>query len=397
MKNAFYVLTIICALSTAASGQGLDEQVINKDIAKRIEELKEENGYSSEDFNACQITWAVRELEKSDRDSEFRPHEVAFQYENREIIKLVNKNDGEADSIKGLGLNCLEFNNYVYLFFDTLDYKTRRKFNLKDLSYVIYSSDKGESWSKLLSLHPFSVKAKFSLQHNKFRKYLKVFGDKNTHVLSIFNLRDETTYLFDPEFNILKTVPVYNRLSDFDYPTDFYYYKNTLYLVRGSCELVRGHIRCPSRSYIETSRDFGRTWKRETFPFIKKSYFLTLDNTLHHFYLKPCPNNWLNPIPAFNNSGICGNLHVRKLSILGQWEKPKILIRTVDTLLGIYLDTKPILVWKDFRFHKSRSCGYLPLIGCVESNPFRGPEVVYAGKLDISNWSIEESLIKYKN
>ena len=222
-----------------------NNQVINHEMARRVEELKEQGGYSSEDFNACQITWTLRELEKTTPYSQLQPHEITFHYENRPVIKLINSQDGKTESIGGLGLNCLEFNNYVYLFFNTLDYETRMKFNLSDLSYVIYSSDQGTSWSELKSLHPFSAKAKFVLPHDKFGKYIKIFGNSDDHVLTIFNLRDETTYLFDPEFNILKTVSVYNRLSSFDYPVDFYWHNNTLYLVRGSCEKVTGRLRCP--------------------------------------------------------------------------------------------------------------------------------------------------------
>jgi len=197
MRNFFYICSIIWVLSPAAYAQGLadepvDSQVINHEIAARIEKLKGQNGYSSEDFNACQITWTVQELQKEDTHSKFQPHEITFQYENKEIIKIVNKYDGDAQSIQGLGLNCLEFNNYVYLFFDTLDFETRLKFDLKDLSYVVYSSDKGVTWSNLIGLDPFSVKAKFILPQSKFKKYLKIFGDNKTHALSIFMMRPPT-------------------------------------------------------------------------------------------------------------------------------------------------------------------------------------------------------------
>src|SRR3989338_942935 len=207
MKNIFYAIPIICALSTVVFGQDLDDQVIDHTIAERIKYLKERNEYSSEDFNACQIAWSVQELERTDNNPLSNPHEVTLKYAKREVIKLINNQDGEANSIKGLGLNCLEFNSYVYLFFDTIDYMTRLKFGLDDLSYVIYSSNKGESWSKLLSLHSSAAKGKFILPHSQFLKYLKIFGNKNNHALSVFNAHDETTYLFDPEFNLLKTVP----------------------------------------------------------------------------------------------------------------------------------------------------------------------------------------------
>jgi len=371
--------------------------VIDRKIADRIETLKEENGHSSEDFNACQITWTTRVLEKTDPHSQFTPHEITFLYENNEIIKLTNIRGADVKSIESLSLNCLEFNDYVYLFFDTLSHDTQFKFNLPDLSYVIYSSDKGTSWSDLKSLHQFSKKAKFVLPHDQFGKYVKVFGNRNDHALAIFNLRDETTYLFNPNLKILKSLPVYNRLSDFNDPTDFYFHKNILYLVRGSCEKVKGRIQCPAQAYMETSRNFGRDWKKETLPFIKKSYFLTIDKSLYHFYFTPCSKSWFRLLPAVNRSYVCGEIKVKKLSILGEWENPRIILNTVDELINIYDDEKPILVWRDFRFHKSRACGYIPLVGCVDSNPFRGPNVTYAGRLDISTWQIDESIIEYKN
>lgn len=402
MQRAFHILFIIPLFFLLIASEGLcadlnNNQVIDREIAHHIEILKEESGNSSEDFNACQITSTVRKLERRDPHSRFHPHEITFQFEENEIIKLVNTRDGAPESIKNLGLNCLEFNQHVYLFFDTSDHETRIKFDLPDLSYVTYSSDKGKSWSELKSLHQFSRKAKFILPHNQFRKYVKIFGNRSDHALAIFNLRDETTYLFDPGLNILKSLPVYNRLSDFDNPTDFYFHKNILYLVRGSCEKVKGRIQCPARAYMETSRNFGHDWKKETLPFIKKSYFLTIEKSLYHFYFTPCSNSWFGLLPAINRSFVCGEIKVKKLSILGEWGNPKTILKTVDELIGIYNDEKPILVWKDFRFHKSRACGFIPLIGCVDSDPFRGPNVIYAGKLNINTWQIDESIIEYKN
>ncbi|MCK5014218.1 MAG: hypothetical protein KAS66_10400 [Candidatus Omnitrophica bacterium] len=374
-----------------------NNQVINHAMARRISELREKSGYSSEDFNACQVTWTVRELKKPDSYSQFQPHEITFQYNNQEIIKLVNAHDGKAESIQDLGLHCLEFNDYVYLFFDTSPYETRMKFHLSDLSYVTYSSDQGASWSELKSLHPFSAKAKFILPYNRFEQYTKIFGNTNNHVLSIFNLLDETTYLFDAEFNILKTLSVYNRLSNFDNPTDFYWHNDTLYLVRGSCEKVRGRLQCPARTYMETSKDFGKYWERQTLAFTKKSFFITLNDTLYRFYSTSCRSSWFGLIPAINRSNKCGYIKVEKLDENGKWEKAKILIKTVSRLFDVYRDEKPILVWQDLRFHKSRPCGYIPLVGCVDSTPFRGPTVIYAGELDITNWHIDESIITYKN
>jgi len=371
--------------------------VIDHKMASRIEALHKKNGYSSEDFNACQVTWTVRQLKETDSDSQFRPHEITFQYENQQVIKMINRRDGHEESIQGLGINCLEFNNHVYIFFDTLDYGTRFKFNLSDLSYVIYSSDKGRSWSGMKSLHPFSVKAKFILPHDRFGRYVKIFGNKDDHVLSIFNRQDETTYLFSAEFDILKTVSVYNRLSGFDYPSDFHWHNNILYLARGSCEKIRGRIQCPSRTYVETSEDFGRSWGREVFPFVKKSYFLTLNGSLYQFYSLSCPNSWFGLIPAINRAYTCGYIRTRKLDDNGRWEEPKILLETASKLFGIYKDENPILVWQDLRFHKRRSCGFIPVIGCIDSTPTRGPTAIYAGELDVANWRLDESIIKYEN
>jgi hypothetical protein len=148
---------------------------------------------------------------------------------------------------------------------------------------------------------------------------------------------------------------------------------------------------------LETSRNFGHDWNKETLPFIKKSFFLTINKSFYHLYFTPCSNNWFGLVPAMNRSYICGKIKIQKLSILGEWEAPRTILETVDQLIGVYNDEKPILVWKDFRFHKSRACGFIPLVGCVDSNPFRGPNVTYAGKLDINTLKIDESIIEYTN
>jgi len=371
--------------------------VIDHHLAEQISDIKESRGYFAEDFNACQITWSVKALKDTGPYSQFHPHEITLQYEQRDIIKLINTQDGSAESIQGLGLNCLEFNNHVYLFFDTIDYATRIKFNLSDLSYVIYSTDKGIHWSKLSSLHPFSTKAKFILPRGQFYKYVKIFGNTNHHVLSIFNLRDETTYLFDPDFHILKTVAVYNRLTDFEAPTDFHFFNNTLYLSRGSCELKKGRITCPSLSYLETSGDFGRTWRKETLPFMKNSYFLTLENNFYHFYHTPCSSSWLGLIPAIDRAYTCGNIKVKKLGADKEWKKPKILVKSASQFKGIFFTDGPILIWEDLRFHKNRPCGFIPVIGCVDSSPVRGPKVVFAGYFNMATEQITESIIHYQN
>ncbi len=384
-------------LSSRNVGADLNNnQVINRQMASHIETLKNKNGHSSKDFNGCQITWTVNAFPEGHTSSSTITGGITLFYEGNTVTKLKNQGRGNAENIANLGLNCLEFNNHVYLFFDTIDDQTRQQFNLKDLSYVVYSSDKGKSWSELKSLHPFSTKATFVLPQKQFSRNLKIFGNKTHHVLSIFNIQDETTYLFDPDFKVLKTVPVYNRLSDFDHPSDFQYYKDVLYLTRGSCEQIKGRIRCPERTYLETSNDFGKTWTRETLPFMAKSHFLKSDKALYHFYFLPCSSSWFNIVPALNRSLICGKIEVRKLNILGEWEEPKILTKTADQLLGVYEDNQPIVVWKDFRFHKSRACGYIPLIGCPDSKTFKGPSVTYAAKLDLATLDAEEIIIKYK-
>lgn len=391
------IIFLLAMIPSAGLYAGVNnDQIINHGMARRIETLRHENEFSSEDFNACQITWTIRPLEKIDPDSQFQPHEITFFYENRKIITFTNSRDGTAESIQGLGLNCLEFNDYVYLFFDTIDYDTRFKFNLQDLAYVIYSENKGASWSELKSLHSFSMKAEFIIPNKNFQEYVRIFGDSKNHVLSVFNLHDETTYLLDPKLNILKTVAVYNRMTDYEYPLDFYFHNNIIYLVRGSCEEIKGRIRCPHRTYMETSSDFGRSWRKEVLPYLKKSYFLTLGDALYQFYFSPCANSWFGLIPAVNQTFTCGYVRVRKFNDDEKWGKPKILIESADKLLGVYKDKDPVLVWQDLRFHRSRPCGFIPIIGCIDSASFKGPAVIYAGEINMTNWQIKESIIKYQ-
>ena len=106
---------------------------------------------------------------------------------------------------------------------------------------------------------------------------------------------------------------------------------------------------------------------------------------------------WFGLVPAINRAHNCGYLKMEKLKDNGKWEKPKILIDTVGRLFGVYKDVNPVFVWQDLRLHKSRACGYIPLVGCIDSTPFRGPTVIYAGEFDVNTLKIKESIISYKN
>jgi len=365
-------------------------------MLQRVALLKEKAKFPPENFNACQITSSIQPLQKSDPFSIFTPVEISFFYGENEITKLINSRGQEGRELDHLYLNCLEYNNFVYLFIDTLKYESQLKFGLNDLSYVIYSTDNGQTWSDLIGLDYLSKKTKFVIPHEKFFSHVRVFGNKENHVFSLYNIRDETTYLLDPNFNILKTVSVYNRLSGFELPEDFYYHDGTIYLMRGSCELRGQTVVCPGVTYRETSQDFGQTWEKTVIPYLKASRFITYNQSLYNIYLTPCSSKWWKIIPAFNKTNICGELKVSKLQDNGTWSQPTVLTRRVNRLIDVYQDDNPIAVWQDLRFHKFRNCGLIPLVGCIDSGAFKGPDVTYAGEIDMDALTQKEHLIKYK-
>ena len=74
MRRANHILIIASVFLLTLSSNDLfadlnNNQVIDHEMAQRIESLKVDNGYSSEDFNACQITWTVNQLKKTDPHS----------------------------------------------------------------------------------------------------------------------------------------------------------------------------------------------------------------------------------------------------------------------------------------------------------------------------------------
>lgn len=397
-RTAFIYLNITILLSFLATAghAGPDPYtLLNPEMAKHVAGLKATGKHSVEDFNACQITSAVQELVSTDPHSSFIPFEITLYYEDNEIIKLINSRGKKGKELKGLNLNCVEFNQYIYLFFDTMSFEGRLKFNLSDLAYVIYSADHGRTWSSLKGLSPLSKKTKFVIPHERFSQNLRFLGDTKGHAISIYNIQDDTTYLLDPDFNILRTVSVYNRLSGFDEPADFNYYNGRIYLTRGSCETKKGSISCPGFSYEETSNDYGKTWKKKIIPYITASQFLTYNESLYNFSLSPCSSSWWKFVPALDKTNICGKLTIKKLNKIGEWGKPKILLKRVNKLISIYPEKSPLIVWQDLRFHKQRKCGFIPIVGCIDSGSFEGPHTIFAGRLNMDTLTLDESLIHY--
>ena len=115
---------------------------------------------------------------------------------------------------------------------------------------------------------------------------------------------------------------------------------------------------------------------------------------LYYVYHTPYQQSFRSFIPALEHKG--GFLKVQKFNAGGLEGQPKILSETASGVLHVYEADPPVIVWQDRRFDKPSACGFIPLIGCVDSEPFREVKATYAGELDIDTWRLKEFLIEYK-
>ncbi|MCD4781004.1 MAG: hypothetical protein K8S27_10720 [Candidatus Omnitrophica bacterium] len=365
---------------------------IDAEMQKKVKLLQEQ--MKEEDFNACQITTTIRDHDMDNPYLFYSPKEITFSYEGRDITTLLNlRAEKGIAALDGLGLNCIEFNKYVYVFLDAVQPKIRRRFNLPYLSYVIYSNDSGATWSKLLSLEQVSQKGEFAIPQRDFHRNVSIFGDRSGHSFSIYNKLDETTYLLDPELKKLRSIPIYNRLTNLNNPEDFFFFEGVIYSVRGSCQRRSGHIVCPDVSYLDMSEDYGRNWQTIALPNITRAEFFVYDNQLFLLYLASQKVKWYSVVHGLDRSSIAGKLYLRKLSRDGRWSEQVLLSKTVSTLKDVYVDDLPVIVWQDTRHHRSKWCGYIPFIGCVDPDPFYGPRITYVGYLNPKTLNIQNEAI----
>lgn len=388
------VFAVMLSLQAAlAPGESAEIPAVDETIATYVARLKERGSEAARDRYGCQATAVARRLEKTDPYSLLTPHEITFYYLGHKILTLVNSTNDEPPKFQ-----CLKADRHVYLFLDTLGYESNVRFKLPGSSYVIWSSDDGSSWGELKNLRQFSEKEDFVLTKDRLFHLVNIVGHANAHAVAIYNNRERATYLFDPEFNLLRVLRPHQRLLPRDGPGDFVFHGGSLYAVWRDCSeqgCYDGGI------YLEASKDYGRSWSRTVLPYISASQLIATGGSLYHFFARPCSANFMEElmgfIPALHPKGLCGEIAVTRLEGEGGWSGPKVLVKSAKRLIGVYDNGHTIILWQDVRFHRSRGCGFIPLVGCVDSGPFQGPDMVFAGQLDLKTLTLKESVIQKGN
>lgn len=386
------VLSLMLSLEAGfAPVESAEIPAVDEAMATYVARLKERGSQAARDRYGCQVTAIARRLEKSDPYSILTPHEITFYYLGHKILALVNSTNEEPPKFQ-----CLKADRHVYLFLDTLGYESNVRFKLPGSSYVIWSSDDGSSWGALKNLRQFSEKEDFVLTKDQLFHLVNIVGDAKGYAVAIYNRREQATYLFDPEFNSLRVLRPHQRLSPLD--GDFVFHGGILYVVWRDCSeqgCYDGGI------YLEISKDYGRTWSRTVLPYISASQLSAIGGSLYHFFARPCSASFMEElmgfIPALNPKGLCGEIAVTRIEGEGRWSTPKVLVKSAKRLIGVYDNSHAIMLWQDVRFHRPRGCGYIPLVGCVDSGPFQGPDVVFAGQLDLKTLTLKESVIQKGN
>lgn len=363
--------------------------VIDTTMAQQVLTAATQN---KQQFNQCEFSSQTQQLQPSDPYA-LKRYELTLSYNGSTVANIKN-GFSSAPNLKGI--YCIQENSYTYMILDTLSRGLLCPTESKtcDPAYIAFSSDNGKQWSEVMSLSQLAENKFTSVNHNL--NNMQLLGDSRDFAIALYNIRDRTTYLFDPEFKLFKKVTPAFRIGDFEQHKDFFFFDGTLYLSENAC--AAGSGQCNSEVILETSKDYGKMWHKITFPGQQDSYFFEYDNKLYQIFKQPCnlEFNALSIFPAFDRSYVCGILSLRVLKDDGLWAAPKTLpISTVDKLLAVYHDEKgnPIFVWIDYRSSKPKICGMIPLIGCVDSGPFETPYVLFAGKLDIDKLTLEQKFI----
>ena len=359
---------------------------INKEISSEIDNLFEAKpNYAY----TCNVTSGYKELKSNDPYSNLdpyslKPYELTLFYDNNIVTRINIPEVQDVSELNNMDLSCYKFNNHVYIFINEVS--GRLSLYLSNYSYITYSYDGGVTWSDLKSLTEIT-KTRFSIGNVSRFENKKILGGSENYSVSIHNLIDENDYLFDSQFRLLKKLTPSERKTYFlDESPVFFIHKGIIYVVKSES----------GKTLMQYSKDYGKTWSDRLMPYLKESYFLEIKGELYHFYTTPCTFDFWNGlrsfIPAWDKSNKCGELKVSRW-VDGEWSEPIVLTKTAQALIGVYNKDKPLVLWEDLRFLKPRACGYIPLIGCVDSAPLGGPIVIYEGDFDWKKLKLDEQII----
>ena len=370
---------------------------INQERLQQVNTLKK----SAASPFTCGITTQVQDIPSTDPYSTSHKRRVSFLYQDHTIVQLTNLMDVEGDTgIEGKFVRCLRNGKDVYALFDTITSSDKINYGLPGdvlFGYVSVSHDGGFTWSGIRSLES----AHLSMQVEDFDAgKISLMGDERGFVIKVSNKLDYTEYLLDKDFQVVATSkgsPMYNWS---DYYSYFYFFHGTIYTVR--MELPNGG----NNSFIEASKDYGKSWKKIVSPWIYEGYrFGTYEDSLYLFSDSLCPASSspslgkLLLVEGLNSP--CRNIFVRKLGSDGQWSDQKLLLaETAYRIFGVYGEKTPILVWGDSRFIKLPWIGYVPVLGALYGWPespglwdSSGPRVMYAGEVDLTNFQLKDGLV----
>ncbi len=368
---------------------GNSTPVVDQDMARKMALLDSQYKKASAEKYECHFEISRKALPKTDLYSSFSPNEITVSYQNHQVFQLTEPGWlGQDDVIRRLEMQCLEANGYVYLFLDASAFNACQKFKLCDPSYAAMSKDRGETWSSLQSL-------KQLLSVEKDRDILPppqavILGDQQGHILEVSSNRvGGQIYLLDPQLKLLR------KISKLELKSPLYFYNGRFYFIQEIPEQSAGKKVYSGLTYLWISNDYGRTWSKIKTPdYVKSAVFIFHRGGPYYAYHTPYQQSSRSFIPALEHKG--GFLKVQKLNADGFDGQPKILSQTASDVLHAYEADSPIIIWQDRRFDRSKGCGFIPLIGCVDSEPFEDVKAVYAGELDMDTWQLKESLIEYK-
>jgi hypothetical protein len=317
--------------------------------------------------------------------SGFRPTEVRLVFQGNVIARLNNRR--EPDPKIAEKIHCIQKNEYRFLFVNTsglcLDYR------LCDAStYVSISSDAGVHWSGLVPARYESAGKIYELRADNFSDRVRVLGDEHGFALAFLgwqpDTREKTLLFFTRDLKLLRTVPQ-SRLTYAELP---------------SCELCSlasfdgriyfSHPPGDGRgiSILETSSDLGRSWQETEETYSWQSYFF--ESRGDFYMLSARPGRTASIFPALSAPG--GSLGLRRLIAPGRWTPEVRLLSTVTALLGVSGGEHPLVYWRDARRLHRRICGFIPLIGCIDSGPHMGPLLTFRGELDPQRPQLSEEV-----
>ena len=337
--------------------------------------------YAGARLPACAVEVEWRNLPPPEKWSVLHPAEALLSYQGHTITRLVNRREQDLKILKRL--SCLEVNNYRYVVLDALGACV--DYGLCDgPAYITVSSDSGASWSDLKALVFHESGVKYDFVAAELPRKLQILGDTHGFALAFYFLRQRAVMIASADLTPLRFWPAEELLwCGVAHPCPLYFFSGRIYFISGA--QGRPH------TFLNVSSDYGRTWTKSENEYLQESVFFSADSVLYHVYTTPADAGALFLIPALGEVGRI--LRLRYLQANGDWSEPVVVKKKVLRLLNVQETASPVIYWEDARLLERRVCGFIPVIGCVDSGPFGGDAVMYRGELDLKTFQLREQLL----